>query len=98
MKEKIIPPKNQKIIELMGQIAKKSEGKGIEEANKIQEVSKLKEFLNCSSTQALLFSLIIYLTVTDDQPRFLDIAKHLKHDPVDLLHRVSDLRVLQKKA
>ena len=42
MKEKIIPPKNQKIIELMGQIAKKSEGKGIEEANKIQEVSKCK--------------------------------------------------------
>ena len=41
--------------------------------------------------------MIIYLTVTDDQPRFLDIDKHLKQDPVDLLHRVSDLRVLHKK-
>lgn len=97
MEEKILPPKNQKIIELMNHIARKSEGKGIEEASKIKEVSKLKEFLNCSSTQALLFSLIIYLTVTDDQLRFHDIAKHLKHDPVDMLHRISDLRVLQKK-
>jgi len=97
MKDKIHHKQNGKLIDLISIIASKSHGTGMEKSARIPELEKMKEFLSCSRSESLLLCLTIYLSVTDEQPRLSDIAKHLEHDPVDFLNRIGDFRRLQKR-
>lgn len=87
----------EKLIDHISIIASKSQDAGIEKSIRIPELKSLAAFLNCTRTESLLLCLTIYLSVTDEQPKLSDIARHLDHEPVDFLNRISDFRKLQKR-